>query len=165
MNPMPLFVAATITLCAAPAVAQDDAGDARAGAEAILARFMRTWSASDAKGLAALFAPNADFINPYGDLARGPEEIAAFYAGAFARGYAGTKGEGELVSLRVLAPGLALIDGRWRIGGHKNQDGSLRPDERGILAAVISRTPAGWRILALRENASATEIKSIGAGQ
>jgi uncharacterized protein (TIGR02246 family) len=165
LNLMPFFVAATITLCATPAFGQDDDGGARAGAESILAQFMRTWSANDAKGLAALFAPSADFINPYGDLARGPDEIAAFYAGAFARGYAGTKGEGELVWVRLLAPGLALIDGRWRIGGHKNQDGSLRPDERGILVAVISRTPAGWRILALRENASATEIKAIGAGQ
>jgi uncharacterized protein (TIGR02246 family) len=159
MNLTSLALATTLSLCAMPALAQPS--DARLGAEAILARFTQAWSAADGHALAALFAPDADLITPYGDLARGRDEIDMFYSSAFKRGYAGSQGTGELFAVRMLAPDLAIIDARWQITGGRNPEGTPRAEERGILAAVIGKSANGWQILALRENASATEFKPI----
>jgi hypothetical protein len=80
-------------------------------------------------------------------------------------GYAGSKGEGELISARALDDNTAVIDGRWRITGAKNQDGSPRADEKGILVAVIARRGTEWQILALRENTSATDVTPLAAAR
>lgn len=163
MNMVSFALAAAISVAAIPAFAQNEGADAQAGAQALLGRFVDAWTKGDGQALASLFASDADFINPYGDLARGREEIGAFYSGVFKRGYGGSKADGALVSVRLLAADLAIIDGRWRIGAGRNSDGSARAEERGILSAVIGKSADGWLILALRENASAAEIKPIGA--
>jgi uncharacterized protein (TIGR02246 family) len=164
MNWNALLLAASLTLAAAPAFAADqDAAQSAAGA--LLGRFMAAWSASDAAALSSLFAPDADFINPWGTHASGREEIRAFYAGAFSMGYAGSKGEGDLIAVRELGDGVAMIDGRWRITGAKNEDGSPRADEKGTLVAVIAKRGADWQILALRENTSATDVVPLATAR
>jgi uncharacterized protein (TIGR02246 family) len=163
MNLGALIIAASLTLAATPALAAQT--DAQSAAGTLLQEFMAAWSASDATALSSLFATDADFINPWGTRASGREEIKAFYAGAFSMGYAGSKGEGELISARAFNDDMALIDGRWRITGAKNQDGSPRADEKGILVAVIGRRGAEWQILALRENTSATDVTPLAAGR
>jgi uncharacterized protein (TIGR02246 family) len=147
-----LVLAAFVT----PAFATDDPS-------ALLGRFMQAWSASDAKGIAMLFAADADFVNPDGYKATGRDAIEMFYAAAFARGYAGSKGVGEVVSTRVVAPDLVLIDGRWSIDGAKTESGALRPMEKGILAALVRRERDGWHIVALRETNSATDFHVLSS--
>lgn len=151
---------AIFTLCAAlltgmPVCAQD--GDAAA----LVSSFMQAWNAADAKGLGALFASDADLVTPTGIHSRGRAAIEAFYASAFARGYAGSKGQGEIVHERTLSSDISLIDARFSIAGAHNQDGSTRNAETGILAAVIGRTSSGWQILALRENEGAADFTSF----
>ena len=118
--------------------------------DAVLDRFMAAWSASDAKGIATLFESDADFVSPDGYKASGRSAIERFYASAFARGYAGSHGAGEIVTTRAIAPDLVLIDGRWSI------DRAAHPLERGILSALLRRDGDGWHIVMLRENAGAT---------
>ena len=163
MNWNAFLVAASLTLVAAPAFAADQDTGAQSAAGTLFGRFMAAWSASDAAALSSLFAPDADFINPWGTHASGREEIRTFYAGAFSVGYAGSKGEGDLVAVRELGNGVAVIDGRWRITGAKNEDGSPRADEKGILVAVIGRRGDDWQILALRENTSASDVTPLAA--
>src|ERR1044072_8579280 len=69
-------------LLAAPALGGDVAGT-------LAQAFVRAWDAGDAKGLAALFAPDADIVTPDGTLVSGPEKIEAFYAYVFAQGLKG----------------------------------------------------------------------------
>ena len=150
-----------LTLCAGFALASPlsaQVSQAPDPASALVADFMAAWSAADAKGLANLFADGADLVTPDGMHAQGRAGIEAFYAAAFARGYGGSRGAGEIVSERNIAPGLMLVDARWSIAGAHNPDGSARPAENGILAAVLSHAEAGWRIVALRENAGAKDL-------
>jgi uncharacterized protein (TIGR02246 family) len=127
-------------------------------ATALVASFMQAWNVADAKCLGALFAPDADLVTPTGVHSRGRAAIESFYASAFARGYAGSKGQGEIMHTRALSPDIALIDARFSITGARNQDGSTRRGESGILVAVIGRTSSGWQILALRENEGAADF-------
>ncbi len=140
-----------IVALAGSAQAADDPG-------ALLPRFMQAWSASDAKGIAALFAPDADLVTPDGIKASGRTAIEAFYTAVFARGYAGSQGVGEVISTRLIAPDLALIDGRWNISGAKTETGAARAIQSGILAAVLRRQSDGWHIVALREGNGASDF-------
>jgi len=130
-------------------------------ASALVASFMQAWNAADAKGLGALFAPDADLITPTGIHSRGRAAIESFYASAFTRGYAGSKGQGEIVHERALSPDISLIDARFSISGARDQNGSARAGEAGILVAVLGRTPSGWQILALRENEGAADFTTF----
>lgn len=160
------FYALAILACATPAytpaTAQTRDVDLRQAADALMNRFMQAWSASDAQRLSSLFASDADFINPWGTHAISRVEIESFYASALRSGFAGSKGEGDILSVRALSRDIAIIDARWRILGAHMPDGSPRADEKGILAAIIGRAgDGGWQILALRENASAADITAL----
>lgn len=152
------FALAMVLLASSPSAASAGNEEMKVAASGLLDRFAKAWSATDAHALAALFATDADFINPWGVKAEGRWEIEAFYAGAFRQGFAGSKGEGRLVAVRAVSPEFGLIDARWRITNAKMPDGSPRADEQGILVGLIEKTENGWRILAMRENASATDI-------
>ena len=91
----PLVLCAAL-LVATPALADD-------GASALVASFMQDWSKADAKALAALFAPDADLVTPDGIVVKGRDRIGAFYAYAFANGYAGSRGAAEIAQTRALA--------------------------------------------------------------
>lgn len=158
IRPALVFTAVAAAASASAVQAQSAAND---GVSTLLTQFAQDWSGGDSRGLAALFSPDADFINPDGVEAVGHDQIEAFYAAAFQSGYRGSKGEGSLVALRQIAPDLVLIDGTWRIDGAKMADGSPRPSERGVLSAVVRQTPSGWKIVALRESASAAEITPL----
>ncbi|MGH6869944.1 MAG: SgcJ/EcaC family oxidoreductase [Rhizomicrobium sp.] len=147
------FLAAALLLMPAAASA--------GGEQNLFTHFMAAWDAADARALSALFAPDADFVSPSGAAAKGRDNIESFYAAAFARGYAGSSGEGEIVSARPLTPDLMLIDARFAISGARQTDGQLRPVEKGIMVAVLRKSAAGWRIAALRENEGAAGFSAF----
>lgn len=124
---------------------------ALAAPDDLATRFVQAWDASDAQALSALFAPDADLITPDGRMVSGPAHIDAFYTYVFAHGYRGVPATAEILSVRVLAPGLDIVDARWTIGDK----------EKGIMAAVLEKTDAGWRIRALRENRGATGLSAF----
>jgi uncharacterized protein (TIGR02246 family) len=121
----------------------------------LVAKFMRAWSAGDAKGLSTLFAPDADLVTPDGVVVGGNANIEKFYAWVFANGYAGSQGQAQITQTRELSPSLSIVDARWSISGAHGKDGALRPVEKGIMAAVLEKRGDTWRIRALRENRGA----------
>jgi uncharacterized protein (TIGR02246 family) len=129
----------------------------------MLAGFMRAWSASDPGALAELFSDDADLVTPDGTVARGRQEIMAFYTAAFAHGYHGSTGAGHLEHVRQIAPGLVLVDARWSIDGAHKPDGSPRAKEQGILVSLVGLQDGIWRVLAMRESASATALSPLSA--
>ncbi|HEX4860357.1 MAG TPA: SgcJ/EcaC family oxidoreductase [Rhizomicrobium sp.] len=157
MKTLVLFAATALTLAfTTPAFAADG------GAPQLVASFMQAWDAGDAKALAALFAADADLVTPDGVVAQGRENIGKFYAYVFANGYAGSKGAAEIVQMRALGASLSIVDARWSIAGAHKGDGSQRPAEAGIMAAVLEKGADGWHIRALRENRGAADLKPFG---
>ena len=131
-------------LLATPAAADDDAA-------ALSRAFVQAWDANDAKALAGLFAPGADIVTPDGTVVSGATKIEAFYASVFAHGLKGVPATTRIERERDLAPGLAIVDARFAIGDK----------ESGIMAAVLQKGDAGWRILALRENRGANAFSDF----
>jgi uncharacterized protein (TIGR02246 family) len=150
-------LAALVFMIALPATAAPSGPDA--AVHALLETYVRAWDRADARALGAQFAADGDFINPTGTYARGPAQVEAFYAAAFAAGYAGSRGAFRPVAVRDLAPGVIAVDGEWSIEGARGPDGAQRPTEAGIAAAVLVRRHGVWRIALLREQAGAQHIR------
>jgi uncharacterized protein (TIGR02246 family) len=111
-----LFYLSVIALCCATAgTAATTPYDPQAAGTAVLADFMRAWSAADPERLTKLFSADADLITPDRIVSRGQPEIKSFYAAIFARGYKGSSGAGQVEHVRRIAPGLLLIDAKWSI--------------------------------------------------
>ena len=116
--------------------------------------YVRAWNRADAAAIAGFFAPGGDFTNPTGFHAEGRAHILAFYARAFATGYAGSQGDFKALRSRVVAPGVMVVDGEWSIHGARTPEGGARAAEEGLATAVLVRAGRGWRIAALREQGS-----------
>lgn len=144
-------------LAASPTV---DTVGARAALRALIATYVSSWNRADAAALGEAYTPTGDLIIPTGEVNDGPQAIAAFYASAFAAGYKGSTGEATLDRIKFPTPDVAVLDGTWAIRGARDAQGNATPPERGIYCAVVIRTGSRWRIVSLREQTSATALKT-----
>ena len=126
----------------------------------LIPAFTDAWARSDASGLASLFALDGDLMIPTGNVFSGREAISAFYASVFAKGYRGSNGAGEIVRVRFVQANVAVGDGTWSITGVHAKDGKDAAVERGVFTFVAVKQGEQWKISALREQTSATDLKS-----
>jgi uncharacterized protein (TIGR02246 family) len=129
------------------------------GIVAIVDQVLDAWGHSDAARIAAAYEPTGDFVSPTGDHAAGRAQIQAFYASAFAAGYAGSIATAKIVHLRHITSTVAIADGVWDIQPTPNA--KITRPELGIFSAVLLYNSGRWRIAALREQSSARELRDL----
>jgi uncharacterized protein (TIGR02246 family) len=103
------------------------------------------WNAADSDGFAATFADDADFVNVYGMHARGRNAIAAGHDFIFASIYKDSKVEYRVVSMRELAPGVALLHVSARLNVPA---GSMAGTHQALWSGVATLSPDGWKFAA-----------------
>jgi uncharacterized protein (TIGR02246 family) len=114
--------------------------------EEIVVRLTDAWNRHDAAALAALFAEEADFVNVVGMWWRTRGEIEAAHAEAHATFLKDSHLGGEVASLKLLRPDVAVVHVRWQLSGQLEPDGSKTGATRhGILVLVLTREGGGWR--------------------
>ena len=97
----------------------------------------------DAKAVAALFTADADQLVSSGEWRRGRDEVVR---GTMASSQAATgKRTIAVETIRFIGKDVALADGRYEIAG--TNGGQARKMWTSLL---VSRTPQGWRIAAIR---------------
>ena len=129
------------------------------GIVAIVDQVLDAWGHSDAARIAAAYEPTGDFVSPTGDHATGRAQIQAFYASAFAAGYAGSVATAKIIHLRHITSAVAIADGVWDIQPTPNA--KITRPELGIFSAVLVYNSGHWRIAALREQSSARELRDL----
>lgn len=139
------------------AFAANPADADRQSMEAMLGTVVAAWDRSDAKAIAAIYAEDGDLIVPDGALLAGRPTIEAFYTSTFSRGYGGTSAGARMVRGRRVGASAYVADGTWSIDGIKHP-GEADSREAGIFTALFVREKAHWRLQALREQSSATNI-------
>ncbi len=129
-------------LCAASAISAQTSGDETAVRD-VVARYVSAREHADEKAIAALFTPDADQLVSSGEWRKGLADVVRGTV-ASSQSTGGTRTI-TVESVRFLAPDVALADGRYEIAGMAG--GQTR---RMWTSLILKRTPAGWRIAAIR---------------
>ena len=138
-----LGLAATLAAGVAAARRQAPAAEQELRAEA--ETFAAGWNHADGKAMAALFAEDADLINPFNHSAKGRAGIEKFFANELSTLTKGTTFAVKSLTARMIRPDLAFEDLEVEISG-----GNF-PKPLDNHAFMVSRKQGGhWHILALR---------------
>lgn len=137
---IPVAVFAGMVVAAA-AVARASPQD-EAAVRTLVSDYVHAREARDPARVSALFTADADQLVSSGEWRRGRDQVVSGSMASTER----TGGSREIVVERVrfVADGVAIVDGRYTI--HGVQGG----DRRMWSTFVMTRTPAGWRIAAIR---------------
>lgn len=132
-------------LSASALVAQTPASGAghQAAIRDLVKRYVDARESRDEKAVRALFVEDADQLVSSGEWRKGREELVRGALASSER--TGGKRTIELESIRFVAPGVAIADGRYQITGTAGGT-----DRRMWTTFLVTRTPDGWRIAAIR---------------
>jgi oligopeptidase B len=110
------------------------------------------WNRGDAKAWSKDFAPEADFVNIYGGVFQGQQEIEERHAFVFKTFFKGSQARVSVRRLAFLAPDLALVDTDHEVSGFPRLPPGVQPLESGRMLThmkyVLRKGTGGWRIIA-----------------
>lgn len=130
---------------AAPGQSGNDSGEK--AIRDVLDRFKDAWNRHDVHAFASLFAEDADFTNWRGDSASGRANIEEFHTLPFATIFKTSVLTFADVKIRFIRPDIASVDGRWNLTGATDAQGNPRPDRKGLLTFVMTKSASGkWEI-------------------
>ena len=151
MNHIALMAAAAIAAGAPTTSASAAAPPAlEAAVRAVEQRQAAAWNAHDAGAYAALFTADGDVVNVLGWHWRGRGEIAAKLTRAFALVFAKSRMDIGDVTVRAIAPGLAVAHVRWTMSGALVPTGGAPAPTEGIQTQLLQRQGGAWKIAALQ---------------
>ncbi len=136
-----------LNVIAAGAFAADTATQA---IEKRTGQFVAAWNRHDSKAIAALFLPDGDLINPFGQWARGHDEVAKLLAQEQSTVMKATTMTTDAIAVRAPAPGVALADWDVTVAGMTAPDGSVMPAMKFHGAFVWVKKGETWSIMAGR---------------
>ena len=120
--------------------------------------FQAAWNAHDMAALAALFQPDATFVNRFGHYVRGVDAIVALHEPIHATIYRESTLENELIDVTTLATDAAVVHFWSRLHiGPSHPAGAHDVDT--VILAVLTRRSGAWRIQAL-ENVTLTDPRT-----
>jgi len=122
--------------------------DAKADVLAVLNREEDGYNSYDAKGVAGLFATDADWWNPFGVHLAGRSEIEAFLTRLFARpAYRSAKNTSQIVfEIKFLNADVAVAHGYEESAGQIDEAGKKMAARKSHYLEVLARTDGRWLI-------------------
>ena len=130
----------------APVTAALQSSD-RSALERLFGGLEAAWNSADGASFAAAFADDADFVNVYGMHVRGRTAIAAGHQYIFTTIYKDSKVEYRVVSMRELAPGVALV----HVSATLNVPaGPMAGRHEAIWTGVATLLDDGWKFTAFQ---------------
>jgi uncharacterized protein (TIGR02246 family) len=142
---MKYFLASVICFSAATIlVAQTPKGSAdEAAIREVVRKYVDARETIDPKAIEALFTADADQLVSTGEWRKGLKDVVK---GSVASSQS-SRGKRTIAveSVRFLSPDVALVDGRYEISGASAAD-----TRKMWTALVLTRSPSGWRIAAIR---------------
>lgn len=126
--------------------------------EAVAERFQDVWNGHDMAALGSLFHVDAIFVNRFGHLVRGVDEIVALHAPIHDTIYRDSTLENEVIDVTAIGDGAAIVHfwSRLTVGdGHPAGPHSVDT----LIQAVLTRHEDAWLIKAL-ENVTLTNPRT-----
>jgi uncharacterized protein (TIGR02246 family) len=109
--------------------------------------FATAWNHHDAKALANLYTPDADFVNVIGLWWHGRDEIRTEHQRMHEGRMKNTTLTSEVPVVRMVSPTVAIAHAKWELRGDTGAPGWKPSDvRRGILVHVLVKRDGVWRI-------------------
>ncbi len=108
--------------------------------------FVDAWNQHDMKAFAALFSPEAQFVNVVGVWWKSRDEIEAAHVATHATIFRHSTLQGEASSVQAIAPGVVAVHVTWTLTGALATDNVAAGTREGILLLVLCAEQEGWRI-------------------
>ncbi len=113
--------------------------------------FAANWNKNDYKAMAAMFADDADLINPLGRVAKGKAEIEKLYMDEQTTAFKGSHFTSDCkAGVRFVKPDVAVVTCSFDVTGGKTPDGGAMPPLKGIYTATMVKTKTRWQVVAGR---------------
>ena len=112
--------------------------------------FAAAWMARDAEALAALCAPDADFVNVVGIWWQDREAIRRAHDYGLTTFFRDSTLRVGRMKVRQLGPDVAVVHARMRLSGQYAPDGSVAGDRQNMLIFVCARDAEGWYAVAIQ---------------
>lgn len=141
-----------LVIAVLPGTVSAQAGlDAERGVQLLLEKFAQEFRAAGSPAaLAALFLPDGEVKNiTDGWTRRGTEELERLWAAGFER-HRGFSLDVRIHSVRILAPGVALVDGSLEREAGRLPDGQPVPAWREHFTMLVLERDGRWSIAAAR---------------
>lgn len=129
---------------------EEGAGDEVAIRE-IVQKYMNARETKDPRAMESLFTSDADQLVSSGEWRKGLGEIVRGTLASSQK--TGGKRSIEVVSIRFVAPGVALVDGRYELTGLAGGE-----DRKMWTTLILVRSPDQWRIAAIRNMLPAAPV-------
>lgn len=113
----------------------------------VVERWTRAWNAGDADSIAALFAPDAEFVNVVGLWWHNRESIRKSHAFGFEKIFRGSTMRMNPARVRYLGDHAAVVHSRWHIEGQVSPTGEPAGKREGIFVFVLERQEGGWIVV------------------
>lgn len=110
--------------------------------------FARAWMARDAASLAALFAPDADFVNVVGIWWKDRAAIEAAHRYGLSTFFAESRLVPGRIKTRMLGGRVAVVHCRFRLSGQRAPDGAETGARSTVMSFVMRRDTQGWHCVA-----------------
>jgi uncharacterized protein (TIGR02246 family) len=113
---------------------------------AIIARWADAWNAHDDGAMAALVAPDVDFVNVAGRWLRGVEEFQQWHRQIHRLHLRDSRWSNLRHRYKFLTAELALVHLEWAINGEWAHDGTPGPQRCGIFTWLVEHRDGAWLI-------------------
>lgn len=131
-----------------------DHAEERAAIEKTLGAYMQAYASGNGKAVAAHFTTDAEYVDEEGNVVRGRAALEAQLAANFSEN-PGEKLELKIDSLRIVGPGIALVDGKSIITvAEKDAAGGKVPAAKNDFTAVYVKTEGAWLVASVRDHKS-----------
>lgn len=119
---------------------------------ALLDAWTDAWNAHDGIAFGALYAADADFVNPLGGILSGRQAIAATHVFLFSGPFAGSSQTWAIRRMVALTGKLAIVDLNVALTGYAGLPPGLSATEPGVVRTrarlVVGKNNGRWEILA-----------------
>jgi len=139
-------------LCMTPLTGGADDG-VRSDEELIDARameFAAAWNEHDPNAMAMLWAEDGDFVNPFGRVARGREEVEKLFAADHTGIMKGTTYSMTLKWVNMVKPDVAVATWDGTVSGMRAPDGTALPALDHLVTVVTMKKDGKWWTVAAR---------------
>ena len=120
--------------------------DELAAVLAVETAYDTAWNTGDVDSILRLMTTDVVVTNPSGETAIGREEVGRSLAELFQGPAKGSTHSSDISAIRLINPGVALVDGEATISDFGAEAQPLRHS----FTDVLVRTDAGWRIAQVR---------------